>query len=173
MFVDLDTGNEARHFRFDNNTATAQALATSSEPAPVVYNYTNIESYSFVGVLCLPLHLVHRHYIGECLVMCPCSNKERCFRDASTECASPAVVLAEGDDSTVEQFWISDETMLAVLDLEVDYEVETSYTMVIEVVDFLRTPSLTGQATLKVYFPLQLSSRQMSDVETTSSFPSQ
>ena len=105
--------------------------------------------------------------------MCACSSKERCFRDVSTECASPAVVLPEGDDSTVEQFWISDETMLAVLDLEVDYEVETSYTMVIEVVDFLRTPSLTGQATLKVYLPFQLSSRQMSDVETTSHFPSQ
>ena len=40
--------------------------------------------------------------------------------------------------------------MLSILDLELDYEAATDYVIVIEVVDFLRTPELTGQATLKV-----------------------
>ena len=61
-----------------------------------------------------------------------------------TECASPAVLIPEANDTTIDSFWINHETMLAVLELEVDYEVATDYTMVIEVVDFLRTPSLTG-----------------------------
>ena len=66
------------------------------------------------------------------------------------ECAAPATVTPEGNDTDVESFWIDGISMLAVLDLEVDYEVETFYVIVIEVIDFLRTPVLTGQATLKV-----------------------
>ena len=69
---------------------------------------------------------------------------------SSTECDAPATVTPEGNDTSVDSFWIDGISMLAVLDLEVDYEVETFYVMVIEVVDFLRTPVLTGQATLKV-----------------------
>ena len=66
------------------------------------------------------------------------------------ECPTPAVILEEGNDTSIEQFWIGQETMLSILDLELDYEAATEYVIVIEVVDFLRTPELTGQATLKV-----------------------
>jgi len=40
--------------------------------------------------------------------------------------------------------------MLVTLSSPVDYEVSTYYTLIVEVIDYLKVPALTGQITVKV-----------------------
>lgn len=155
--------------------------ANASAPEPVVFNYTSVGEYSFVGKYTCSVNVtevVTSAYNEQLREIVRSTNRigrhflygyKKIFINhlfnvyamqihyqyamtshVTAECDAPAVLLAEGNDASVEEFWIGHETMLAVLDLEVDYEVATDYTMVIEVVDFLRSPVLTGQATLKV-----------------------
>jgi len=50
----------------------------------------------------------------------------------------------------VETFTINTETVYVTLASQIDYEVATSYIIILEVIDTLKVPPLTGQVTLKV-----------------------
>lgn len=52
--------------------------------------------------------------------------------------------------SGVEYFDVTTETLYVTLASAVDYEVETAYTLIVEVIDHLKVPPLTGQVTVKV-----------------------
>lgn len=65
--------------------------------------------------------------------------------------ASHILLLARtGNASDVEYFTVNTETMYVTLASDVDYEVATDYTLVLEIIDTLKVPPLTGQATVKV-----------------------
>lgn len=66
------------------------------------------------------------------------------------ECATPSVVIPEGNDTSVQEFTITTETMLVTVSLALDFEAAKEYTLVFEIVDDLKVPPLTGEATLKV-----------------------
>lgn len=67
-----------------------------------------------------------------------------------SECGSPSTITPEGNDPTVETFNINTQTALFTLDLSLDYEVVTLYTVVIQVEDNVKTPPSTGTITVKV-----------------------
>ena len=52
--------------------------------------------------------------------------------------------------SGTEFFEVSTETLYVTLASEVDYEVSSSYTVILEVIDYLKVPPLTGEVTVKV-----------------------
>ena len=58
--------------------------------------------------------------------------------------------LPEGNDPTVVSWTTATEKNLVTLALDVDYEVDTFYTVVLEVEDYLKSPPATGSVTLKV-----------------------
>ena len=58
--------------------------------------------------------------------------------------------VPEGNDQSVESWTASTEKSLVTVALAVDYEVETFYTVVLEVEDYLKSPPATGSVTLKV-----------------------
>lgn len=66
------------------------------------------------------------------------------------ECPEAAVVVPEGNDSSVEEITVNTETMLVTLTTALDYEVETFYAIILQVIDVNKVPVLTGQVTLKV-----------------------
>ncbi|XP_052065558.1 uncharacterized protein LOC127705275 [Mytilus californianus] len=66
------------------------------------------------------------------------------------ECGSPSTITPEGNDPTVETFNINTQTALFILDLSLDYEVVTLFTVVIQVEDNVKTPPSTGTITAKI-----------------------
>lgn len=70
--------------------------------------------------------------------------------DNLPECTSPAVKIPDGNSSEVDEFVFNTESMLVTLNSTVDYEVEQYYVVIFEIVDEMKSPPLTGQATLKV-----------------------
>ncbi|VDI72872.1 Hypothetical predicted protein, partial [Mytilus galloprovincialis] len=72
------------------------------------------------------------------------------------ECGSPSTITPEGNDPTVETFNINTQTALFTLDLSLDYEVVTLYTVVIQVEDNVKTPPSTGTITVKEPSQLRL-----------------
>lgn len=55
-----------------------------------------------------------------------------------------------GNATEVEYFTVTTETLYVTLASEVDYEVAQDYTLILEIIDTLKVPPLTGQATIKV-----------------------
>ncbi|XP_061171608.1 uncharacterized protein LOC133181081 [Saccostrea echinata] len=66
------------------------------------------------------------------------------------ECATPSTITPESYDGSVETFTMNTETALFTLDSSLDYEVNTTYSVVMEVVDTGKTPPSTGTITVKV-----------------------
>ena len=59
-------------------------------------------------------------------------------------------LFSTGNNSEVENYDVTTETLYVTLSTKVDYEVSTSYTLILEVIDYLKVPALTGQVTVKV-----------------------
>uniref|UniRef100_K1P9Z2 Thrombospondin-4 n=1 Tax=Magallana gigas TaxID=29159 RepID=K1P9Z2_MAGGI len=65
-------------------------------------------------------------------------------------CATPSTITPEGYDGTTETFTVNTGVVLLTLDSSLDYEVKTSYSVVMETVDTGKTPPTTGTITVKV-----------------------
>lgn len=65
-------------------------------------------------------------------------------------CATPSTITPEGYDGTTETFTVNMGVVLLTLDSSLDYEVKTSYSVVMETVDTGKTPPTTGTITVKV-----------------------
>ena len=65
-------------------------------------------------------------------------------------CSVPSTITPESYDPTTESFTITTEQALLTLDSSVDYEVNTTYSVVMQVVDSGKTPPSTGTITVKV-----------------------
>ena len=127
-------------------------------PAPSVYNYTWLDGLQFVGkksrksplenILFLidnyhsfisPVHTVY--YVAPLVLIIVL---------LVLECDGPVMVIPDDNITGVEEFVLTTKTMLVTLASGIDYEVATDYTLVIEIVDMVASPPLTGEATLKV-----------------------
>ena len=64
------------------------------------------------------------------------------------------MVIPDQNLTGEEYFYITTEKAIVLLPLAVDYEGETAYTVIMEVVDFMKTPPMTGSITLKVSAPI-------------------
>ena len=65
-------------------------------------------------------------------------------------CATPSTITPDSYDGTMETFTVTTGTVLLTLDSGLDYEVNTTYSVVMETVDTGKTPPLTGTITVKV-----------------------
>ena len=65
-------------------------------------------------------------------------------------CATPSTITPDSYDGTTETFTVTTGTVLLTLDSGLDYEVNTTYSVVMETVDTGKTPPLTGTITVKV-----------------------
>ncbi|KAK3095292.1 hypothetical protein FSP39_012895, partial [Pinctada imbricata] len=66
-------------------------------------------------------------------------------------CSVPSTITPEGHDPTTEAFTITTEQALLTLDsTTLDYEVNTTYSVVMQVVDAGKTPPSTGTITVKI-----------------------
>ena len=68
-----------------------------------------------------------------------------------SECTSPAVKIPDANETLpYEEYTFSTDSMLVILNTSVDYEVNQFYTLIFQIIDDIKSPPLTGQATLKV-----------------------
>lgn len=65
-------------------------------------------------------------------------------------CATPSTITPESFDGTTETFTVNTGVVLFTLDSSLDYEVKTTYSVVMETVDAGKTPPTTGTITIKV-----------------------
>ena len=86
----------------------------------------------------------------------------------SAECSSPATVTPDSNTPGTQSFTINTGNALLVLDSTLDYEVATSYLIVMTVVDAGTTPDLTGQIVVLVGAPYVMY-RQISNISGTKS----
>lgn len=81
-------------------------------------------------------------------------------------CATPSTTTPESHDGTTEAFTLTTGVALFTLDSGLDYEVNTVYSVVMEVVDTGKTPPSTGTITVKVQYNHCLLAQSLSRYST-------